>query len=124
MSHDNEITPVTRHRLAGAVEKFNRAKEQFDQLIEEMDAFFNADPQPHFSIGEFDAEAWEWVERFQIREEPPLRLGVILGDCVHNLRSCLDHIAWQVTLLDGGTPNDETQFPIASKSKGLPIPVV
>jgi len=82
-----------------------------------MQAFFGAEPRPHFSLGEFDIEAWEWVERFQIREQPPLRFGVILGDCVHNLRSALDHLMWQVTLLDGGTPNNTTQFPIASKSE-------
>jgi hypothetical protein len=101
----------------GVVEKFNRSKEQFDQLRAEIDAFYNADPRPHFSLGGFDADAWEWVERFQVREEPPLRLGVILGDCLHNLRSALDHLAWQVTRLDGGTPNDTTQFPIASRSE-------
>jgi hypothetical protein len=81
----------------------------------EVDAFFNADPPPHFSIGGFDSDAWEWVERFQVVREPPLRLGVMFGDCVQNLRSALDHLAWQVTLLDGGTPGDSTQFPIASK---------
>jgi hypothetical protein len=108
---------VSEHRLAGAVEKFNRAKEQFDELRAELDAFFNKEPKPHASVGEFDTDAWEWVERFQVIEEPPLRLGVILGDVLHNLRSCLDHIAWQVTLLDGNTPDDRTQFPIASKSE-------
>jgi hypothetical protein len=105
------------HRLEGVVEKFNRAKEQFDELIVEMDAFFNKEPKPYTSLGEFDADKWEWVERFQVCEEPPLRLGVILGDCLHNLRSTLDHLMWQVTLLDGGTPDDATQFPIASKSE-------
>jgi hypothetical protein len=105
------------HRLAGAIAKFNRSKEQFDELIVEMDAFFNQDPKPHHSVGEFDTEKWEWVERFQITQEPPLRLGVIFGDCIHNLRSALDHVIWQTTLLDGGTPDDSTQFPIASKSE-------
>lgn len=105
------------HRLAGAIEKFNRAKEQFDELRSEMDSFFNGEPKPYFSVGEFDPDAREWVERFHIREEPPLGFGVILGDCVHNLRSCLDHVVWQVTRLDGGTPTKDTQFPIASKSE-------
>jgi hypothetical protein len=99
------------HRLAGAVEKFNRSKVQFDELRSEMDAFFNSDPRPHSSVGAFDTDTWEWVERFQIREQPPLRFGVILGDCVQNLRSCLDHVIWQVTRLDGGAPDNETQFP-------------
>jgi hypothetical protein len=105
------------HRLDGAIAKFNRSKEQFDELIGEMDAFFNGEPKPYSSVGEFDTDAWEWIERFQVLEEPPPRLGVILGDCVHNLRSCLDHVIWQVTLLDGGTPDHRTQFPIASYSK-------
>ena len=106
------------HRLAGVIAKFNRSKEQFDALLDEMDAFFNADPKPHTSVGEFDTDAWEWVERFRVHEEPPLRFGVMLGDCVHNLRSALDHLMWQVTLLDGNVPGDATQFPIASKSEG------
>lgn len=101
------------HRLAGPIEKFNRSKEQFDALRGEIDAFFNADPRPHRSVGSFNEGTWEWVERFQIITPPPLRFGVILGDCVHNLRCVLDHTMWQVTLLDGGTPNGETQFPIA-----------
>lgn len=107
------------HRLAGVIEKFNRSKEQFDGLLDEMDEFFNQEPQPHFSRGYFDTEAWEWVERFQIREEPPLRFGVILGDCVHNLRSALDHLACQVTMLEGGTMDDcaRTQFPIIDESE-------
>ncbi len=43
----------------------------------------------------------------------------MLGDCVHNLRSALDHLICQLTLLDGGTAEDcaQTQFPIASKSE-------
>ena len=107
------------HRLAGVIAKYNRAKEQFDDLRFEMDEFFNQDPKPHFSRGYFDTNTWEWIERFQIREEPPLRFGVMLGDCVHNLRSALDHLICQVTMLDGGTLDDcaKTQFPIASKSE-------
>lgn len=105
------------HRLTGAVEKFNRSSEQFDELIAEMDAFFNAKPKPHTSVGKFDTDKWEWVERFKVIKEPPTRLGVILGDVLHNLRSALDNMIWQVTLLDGGTPDDTTQYPIASKSE-------
>ena len=90
---------IEGHRLAGVIEKFNRSKEQFDELIAEMDAFFVEKPEPHFSVGEFDTHTWEWVERFQVRREMPLRWGVILGDCVHNLRSALDHLMWQVTSL-------------------------
>jgi hypothetical protein len=107
------------HRLAGVVAKFNRAKQQFDVLRHEIGAFSDQDPEPHSSRGYFDTKTWEWIERFQVRKAPPLRWGVILGDCVHNLRSALDHLICQLTLLDGGTMDDcaQTQFPIASKSE-------
>lgn len=111
------------HRLAGVIEKFNRAKEQFDEFRSELDTFLDAEPGPYFSRGEFDHDSWEWIERFQIRRELPLRFGVILGDCIHNLRSALDHLICQVTLLDlpDGASADGvcewTQFPIISESE-------
>lgn len=107
------------HRLGGVIAKFNRSKQQFDVLREEIGKFSDQDPKPHFSRGYFDTKTWEWIERFQIREPPPMRWGVILGDCVHNLRSALDHLICQLTLLNGGTMDDcaQTQFPIASKDE-------
>lgn len=107
------------HRLGGVVAKLNRAKAEFDVLRTEMGSFSDQDPEPHFSRGYFDTDTWEWIERFQVREAPPLRWGVVLGECVHNLRSALDHLVCQLTLLDGGTMDDcaQTQFPIASKSE-------
>jgi hypothetical protein len=50
-------------------------------------------------------------------------LSVVVGDVIHNLRSALDHLAWQLVLLDGGQPTDSTQFPIyasATNAKGNP----
>ncbi len=41
--------------------------------------------------------------------------GLALGDCTHNLRTALDHLAWQLVLANGGTPVVRmrgTQFPI------------
>jgi hypothetical protein len=45
--------------------------------------------------------------------EPPTLLGVIVGDCLHNLRSSLDHLVWQ--LVEANPPHHGTvnnQFPI------------
>jgi hypothetical protein len=107
------------HRLGGVIAKFNWSKQQFDVLRSEIGEFFDQDPPPHFSQGYFDTDRWEWIERFQVREKPPLRFGVMLGDCVHNLRSALDHLICQLTMLDGGTMADcaRTQYPIASQSE-------
>jgi hypothetical protein len=40
-----------KHPLDGAIEKFNRSKEQFDELPCELRDFFDADPKPHGSVG-------------------------------------------------------------------------
>lgn len=54
------------------------------------------------------------VERFLAsgEDDPPLYLGVIVGDLLHNLRCELDHLIWQLVLLNGGKPSKSHQFPI------------
>ncbi len=37
---------------------------------------------------------------------------LILGDCVHNLRSALDHLAYQLVVLNKRTPDRRSNFPI------------
>ena len=47
-----------------------------------------------------------------IAEPSPLHLGVIVGDFMHNLRCVLDHLVWQLVVLNGQQPGDHNQFPI------------
>ncbi len=103
------------HPLDGVRAKIARAEEHAQLLEREVTAFFNADPPPlGTSVGYFDPESgWHRVFGF-VREAPPLRLGVILGDLVHNVRSALDHLVWQLVLLDGETPSRDNTFPVAS----------
>lgn len=106
------------HRLGGVLAKYNRSVQLFDELRNEIGDFLKEEPGSNTSKGEFDPDKWEWIEHFTA-PEPPIRWGVLLGDCVHNLRSALDHLVCQVALLDGGTMEDcqRSQFPIASKSE-------
>lgn len=99
------------HPLDGIQAKLNRAKEHLDAIGAEGEAFLKS--QPYSVVGQFEAERHEWVQRFKVREDPPLRLGVLVGDFVHNLRSALDHLVYALTELDGGTPDRWTQFPIS-----------
>ncbi|HEX4110081.1 MAG TPA: hypothetical protein VHX88_18260 [Solirubrobacteraceae bacterium] len=43
---------------------------------------------------------------------PDLEWSIRIGEILHQLRSTLDHLAWQLVLLDGTQPNRQTQFPI------------
>lgn len=55
----------------------------------------------------------------------PVDWSLILGDFLTNLRAALDHLAWQLVILEGGTPDKSTQFPIREtevNAKGNPSP--
>src|SRR5947209_8187339 len=45
----------------------------------------------------------DWHQaRLKVRHDPPLRLGLIFGDVIHNLRSALDNLVCQLALLGSG----------------------
>ena len=41
--------------------------------------------------------------------------ALFIGDIVHNLRTALDHLAWQLVEAGGGMPNKDTFFPICER---------
>jgi hypothetical protein len=43
---------------------------------------------------------------------PPLRAGIIAGDAIHNLRSALDHLVWDLVAKNHGTPTATMDFPL------------
>jgi hypothetical protein len=58
------------------------------------------------------------VERTTFRHPKPRPLDptlpLIIGDCIHNLRSALDHLVYQLAILNGAGPDaaGKTSFPI------------
>lgn len=48
---------------------------------------------------------------YEVKPVPP-ELTAIAGDCLHNLRSALDHLANLLVLRNNGIPNHRTEFPI------------
>ncbi len=99
--------------LSGVWAKIARADEHFDLLEREIRAFTDRDPQPiGLSIPKFDAESGWFIAYAMEAEPPPPRLGVILGDLVHDTRSALDHLVWQLVILNGATPKRSNTFPL------------
>jgi len=41
--------------------------------------------------------------------------GAQIGEVAHSLRSALDHLAWQLVIAAGNSPNNRTQFPICER---------
>lgn len=52
------------------------------------------------------------VFRARIEQDAMMRLGLIIGDVIHNLRSALDHAVWQLVIASGEEPGRHNMFPI------------
>ncbi len=94
--------------LEGFEAKLVRADEHLQALDVEITDFLELDP---YTVRfEVDRESAQKVAKIYVNGEPPaVRWGVMVGDCVHNLRSALDHLAWQFAGLE---PPSKTEFPI------------
>lgn len=82
--------------LRGARTKLQRAEEHLGQLRAEHDRFIH-ERNPYRMLREADPERGYFVWRAKIVEPPPLeKWASIAGECVHALRSALDHTAFEL----------------------------
>ncbi len=94
----------------------DRAGDHIDTLKENVRDLLRVedeDPQPYgFHFDPDSGEGVGWIE--WMPDPPTIYWSLVAGDAVHNLRGALDHLMWQVAILDrgGGVPEDRTQFPI------------
>ncbi len=59
-----------------------------------------------------DVSPSEHILWLEVLEAPSPEISLTLGDCLHDFRSALDHLMWQLVLATGGQPTEKTQFPI------------
>jgi hypothetical protein len=100
--------------LEGARLKLDRARIHLAELKKAFDEFLD-----HGGVTvTFDPDQAPSPETpFRLHaEEPPKSISLIVGDCVHNIRSSLDHLVYALALhkRDGRKPRKKTQFPIAT----------
>jgi hypothetical protein len=120
--------------LEGVRQKLIRAKEHLEAFEGEVAIY--AAVNPYSIVRRLEQHIPEksgrpgvtW--RVSMTAPPPPRLSVLAGDCLHNLRSALDHLAWILVLDNGGTPSDGppgTRFPIIREVRatgtGAPRPL-
>jgi hypothetical protein len=91
-----------RPDFSGCWAKISRANVHLEFLNERVKSFA-MDMSSYKVITEDD---WQTAKVFIDGEpEPPVEeWGAIIGDVVHNLRSALDHLVWQLTIANGHTP--------------------
>ena len=97
--------------------KLRQADVHLRRFEEECDLYVNAS---HVGFEyEMDQEAGSISVRLQADSEPPMLLGAIVGDVLHNLRSALDSIAWETCQRADVSPDREgnVYFPIGLDPK-------
>ena len=102
--------------LYGVLEKRKWANHHL-VLIEKLIAdFFGSDPYP--VITDPHPEEGVYHCRLVYPKKLPVRdLALMIGDCVHNMRSALDYVAWEVAGAD--IADMETMFPIYDTAAGF-----
>jgi len=104
--------------------KLARADEHLVDLDDEIAAYLATEPFKLVLNVQPQDERIVLVE-FHVAEQPPARFGLLVGDCVGNLRAALDHAICDIVML-GGESCDRTQFPIVDVQKvsgGAPKPL-
>jgi len=106
------------NRIDGIRLKIERAKKHIRDLDHRIEIFGESKPytigaKPH-TVPEIKHTTLYVASVSTIPDD----FALIIGDAIHNLRSSLDHLVWQLVEAGGGTPNERTAFPICFGAKG------
>ena len=97
--------------LDGCFEKLSRAQEHLETVDELLRFFFDSDP--YGATAEVEQEHGWHVFKVKVRRKPPLRLGVVMGEYAHQVRSAFDHFAFELARAHGGRqPKAKIGFPM------------
>jgi hypothetical protein len=90
--------------------KLQRAEEHFGQLMAEHSAFLERNPYRVLREAEPRDHHFAW--RVKVVEQPPLeKWSSLVGECVHALRSALDHTAYALVNCTEFV-SDKPEFPV------------
>jgi hypothetical protein len=93
--------------------KFARALEHARRLQSQIESWNATAPVSTDKV--IDSNGLSADVLLRLRTDPPLHeWSLTLGDCIHDLRSALDALVWELSHLDGNTPKTPrtVQFPI------------
>jgi hypothetical protein len=98
----------------GSKLKVKRANQHIHELQRVLTAFLGTDFY-RLSV-EKDPISGQHILKFQVTEEMPCEVPLIIGDAVHNLRAALDLMTCEIVTSVGAIPDKSTQF-IVSDSR-------
>ena len=94
--------------------KLYRAKQHFKEFEREVAAYMNVPPNGPGKIMHSPSSTPENPMFMYGSDKPlPARFGLIAGDFLQNLRSCLDYLVWQLALSNRAVPSKrDSAFPV------------
>ncbi len=95
--------------FSGARLKIERANQHISELVTVL-AFFSKEDFCRLSVEE-DSNTRQHVIQLEMTKSLPITIPLVMGDIVHNLRSSLDLMFWEVVTIAGQTPTQYTKFP-------------
>lgn len=93
--------------------KLYRAKQHFLEFEREAATYLNvlpAGPGELMIAPDSTPENQRYI--YDTKEPVPARFGLIAGDFFQNLRSVLDYLVWQLTLINRNIPGTHSAFPV------------
>lgn len=95
-------------RLDGVRIKIDRARHHIGTLREALD------PIGELATRSITAQREDQRVVYRVTRTPAIAAAhsATVGEVLYNARSALDHLAWQLVELDGGAPDESTQFPL------------
>jgi hypothetical protein len=103
--------------------RLERASQNLQSLEAEVQRWLGS--HPYGFIQEFDAQRSEYAIRVVAFERPPANVSFLISECLHNLRSALDNLVYDLALAhNGGNPlptkvEEKVAFPIFDSEKGF-----
>lgn len=107
---------MTQSVSKGVKEKLRRAHMHRKDLKRRVERF--NDSHAYSSVPEVHVETGQRLWRVDIQKRPPLiRWGALIGECLFNFRSALDHLAYDLAVAYSGFPlppkvEEQSEFPI------------
>jgi len=108
---------VTKEIFREAKLKVEHANSHIRELNESIVEFANDDICRF--VTEKDTDTDNYILKCKMIKSLPEKVTLIIGDAIHNLRSALDLMAWELVELCGGKPDKDISFPIVETQMQL-----
>jgi hypothetical protein len=101
----------------GPILKLERAKQHIEDFVAQADSFYKK-ISPRFFVQD-NTKTHERALCVDIDTTVPDHFPLIIGDAIHNLRSALDHLTWEIVKPLNPPRPDEVYFPFCREAKSF-----